>query len=627
MTQEFQKWVKLGGELGLVADELKTFIKERQEEVKAERLRVEAVELQKLQLQKEADERRLVLEEKRLAAEKSEREAKFAAEKEADERRIAAEREKEERDLKRLEIQTQEKIRLKELDIRLEQDSRRPEVVQVTNGQEDTRSDNYGRIRDIQMPTYDSEVDDLDIWLCRFERCCTAFRINKDLWVLAMIKSLKGHALEVSERMCADEAHDYEKLKGELLKRFRLTEGGYRRKFKSAMKEKDETTLQFGERLNRYLEKWLQMSGFEEDYDGLKMLIIRDQFLVKCDEEVRCFLKQKGKLDLDDTLTHAQYFYESKETSEREWTTGNKNGKKDFRAGVKAVDTGIVAKPKDKPSENNHHRNSQDKPPFYSPWYEKKSYQQGNRDNQKRGCFVCADPSHRAFNCPNKYKGQQVNYNAMMLCTEEKEQVEVENDEAQVMLLTLEVSDDQKRNSVDVYKDFIDTVKVNGRSVQSLYDTGATKAAIRKGLEKTDQYTGKYTWCKFPNGTMAKYPLAKVEVEGEHFRGLVEVMVVPNLLKEMIITPSQYSRPIKSKTETSSPVEAKKITTKVNRGATTEVEVQTEELDNGYQESNVKCRGDIAAEEEIANYALRSQDGLKNMELNLTSGLHFKSGN
>src|SRR6218665_2868396 len=484
MTQEFQKWVKLGGELGLVADELKTFIKERQEEVKAERLRVEAIELQKLQLQKEireaeqsernakliaekeADERRLALEQKHLAAEK-----------EADERRIAPEREKKERDLKRLEIQTQEKIRLKELDIRLAQDTRRPEVVQVTNGQGDTRSDNYGRIRDIQMPVFDSQVDDLDSWLCRFESCCTAFRINKDLWVLAMIKSLKGHALEVYERMRADEAHDYEKLKEELLKRFRLTEGGYRRKFKSAMKEKDETTLQFGERLNRYLEKWLQISGFEEDYDGLKMLIIRDQFLVKCDEEVRCFLKQKGKLDLNDTLTHAQYFYESKETSEREWTTGNKNGKKDFRAEVKAVDTGIVAKPKDKPRENNYHRNLQDKPPFDSPWYQKKSHPQGNRDNQKGGCFVCSDTSHRAFNCPHKHDGQQVHRNAVMLCMEEKEPVEVRNDEAQVMMLTLEVSDDQN-NSVEVYKDFIDTVKVNGRSVQSLYDTGATKAAI-----------------------------------------------------------------------------------------------------------------------------------------------------
>jgi len=38
--------------------------------------------------------------------------------------------------------------------------------------------------------------------------------------------------------MRADEAHDYEKLNEELLKKCRLTEGGYRRKFKNAMKRK-----------------------------------------------------------------------------------------------------------------------------------------------------------------------------------------------------------------------------------------------------------------------------------------------------------------------------------------------------------------------------------------------------
>jgi len=73
-------------------------------------------------------------------------------------------------------------------------------------------------------------------------------KISKDLWVLALIKSLKGQALEVHERMKAEDAQDYEKLKVELLERFRLTEGGYRKKFKGAVREKDETTRQFGER-------------------------------------------------------------------------------------------------------------------------------------------------------------------------------------------------------------------------------------------------------------------------------------------------------------------------------------------------------------------------------------------
>lgn len=70
--------------------------------------------------------------------------------------------------------------------------------------------------------------------------------------------------------MSAADAQDYEKLKEELLKRFRLTEDEYKRKFKGALREKDETATQFGELLMRYLHKWLQMSRFEEDCDGLR---------------------------------------------------------------------------------------------------------------------------------------------------------------------------------------------------------------------------------------------------------------------------------------------------------------------------------------------------------------------
>ena len=64
-------------------------------------------------------------------------------------------------------------------------------------------------------------------------------------------------------------------------------------------------------------------------------------------------------------------------------------------------------------------------------------------------------------------------------------------------------------------RDFIDTVKVNGRTVQYLYDTGTTKAALKQGLEKPEKYNGKFARCNFPNSTSIKYPLANVEVEGE----------------------------------------------------------------------------------------------------------------
>lgn len=65
----------------------------------------------------------------------------------------------------------------------------------------------------------------------------------------------------------------------------------------------------------------------------------------------------------------------------------SRNGKRDFRAHVKAVNTGNVVKPKDKPGKNNHNKNSQDKSPFNSPWFQNKSNPQENQDNQKRGLF------------------------------------------------------------------------------------------------------------------------------------------------------------------------------------------------------------------------------------------------
>jgi len=65
------------------------------------------------------------------------------------------------------------------------------------------------------------------------------------------------------------EVGDYNVLKAQLLKRFRLTEGGYRKKFKTSKLELGETPEQFVERLRRYLIKWREMAGYETSHEGL----------------------------------------------------------------------------------------------------------------------------------------------------------------------------------------------------------------------------------------------------------------------------------------------------------------------------------------------------------------------
>ena len=57
---------------------------------------------------------------------------------------------------------------------------------------------------------------------------------------------------------------EYQILKENLLKRFRLTEGGYRKRFKQSKIDNGETPEQFIDRLRRYLQKWCHMADFEQ---------------------------------------------------------------------------------------------------------------------------------------------------------------------------------------------------------------------------------------------------------------------------------------------------------------------------------------------------------------------------
>jgi len=91
---------------------------------------------------------------------------------------------------------------------------------------------------------------------------------------------LQGKALEVYQRLTDEEVDDYEVLKVQLLKRFRLTEGGYRKKFKMIKLEPGESPEQFVERLRRYLEKWRVMAGYEARYDRLEDMILRNQYFL-----------------------------------------------------------------------------------------------------------------------------------------------------------------------------------------------------------------------------------------------------------------------------------------------------------------------------------------------------------
>ena len=105
-------------------------------------------------------------------------------------------------------------------------------------------------IKALKLPPFNEDKDDLDAYLIRFERAC---EVRPEHWSTQLARLLQGKSLEVYQRLPVSDVERYDVLKAQLLKRFRLTEGDYGKKFKNSKLEQGETPDQFVERLRRYL--------------------------------------------------------------------------------------------------------------------------------------------------------------------------------------------------------------------------------------------------------------------------------------------------------------------------------------------------------------------------------------
>ena len=262
------------------------------------------------------------------AAKATEEKARIEQQREDDRARAAEEREergiaREEDSLARDEQQKHEErkaqmeIKRMELELRQARVTRRDE--------EETHDDEYndqeeGEVHEVRrlsksgpkLPFFDDAKDDIDSYLRRFERYSEMQGWPKADWALYLSALLKGKSLECYSRLAEAEARDYNKLKSALLRSFDLTAEGFRRKFYEAKREKDETAAQFVVRLVGYLDRWIQLTGIESTYEGLKSLLVKERFLDSCDDRLALYLRERSPTDLDEVVSLADHYLDAR---------------------------------------------------------------------------------------------------------------------------------------------------------------------------------------------------------------------------------------------------------------------------------------------------------------------------
>ena len=135
--------------------------------------------------------------------------------------------------------------------------------------------------------------DEMDSYLLRFERYATVHKWEPDTWATGLSALFQGKALDVYALMPKEDALNYNKLKVALLKRYKLTEEEFKRKYKKCRPENGETFQQFTTRMKSYFTRWINMASIEKSYEGLQDLILRKQLTFLCNRDLELFLSER----------------------------------------------------------------------------------------------------------------------------------------------------------------------------------------------------------------------------------------------------------------------------------------------------------------------------------------------
>ena len=372
-----------------------------------------------------------------------------------------------------------------------------------------------------KMPPFEESKDDIDSYLRRFERYAHAQGWKIETWATSLSALLKGRALDVYALLPYESACDYDALKTALLKRFELTEDGFRQKFRSCRPENGETFQQFSVRLGSYFNRWLEIAKVPKTFNGLYDLVLRDQFLSLCNKELLLFLKERIPDSIENMSRLADQYREARRAGASSLVHPSKKSE---------VQQAKITKPQGQGQQRQGNSQQTGK------------VSQGSFSNKDKKCYKCGMLGHIASECLGKKRQNAV----AVVSSSEAEITETEPEVCGAFMSytnTVTYANAGSPNLVTascndrgVFSNMPTTRgKIGDKVVSVLRDTGCSGVVVKRELVPAGKMTGKSRDCYLADGSMIQVPLAVVDIDTPYYTGEVEAWCLTNPLFDLIL--------------------------------------------------------------------------------------------
>ena len=384
-----------------------------------------------------------------------------------------------------------------------------------------------------KLQPFDEKNDDMDAFIRRFESYAVSLEWPIDKWALNLSALLHGIALDVYNRQPVNDTSNYDSLKEALLRRFVLTEEGFREKLRTAKPERGESFGQFMTRLEGYFNRWIELGHVDKTYQGLKDALLREQAMSVVTRNLRIFIMERKPKDIGEMSVLAEQYLEvhgntynfANVDKHKQNVVGQQQSKYTDRSNV-GMDRRMGHK-EDTPSVVKVDTNS--------------TY---HRDT--RSCYLCQKVGHIARNCRVVKKpspASQSSVKAMHAivksdecvtlaheCVGDDQRVTIDNGSRGVQ--TRELSTDTPVANMPVVEG-----RISGRTenVSVLRDTGCSGGIIRRSMCSEDSFTGETRTCVMINGDTFTAPVVNIMVDTPYFTGRFNALSVEKPVYDIVV--------------------------------------------------------------------------------------------